>query len=102
MYLSDWVSAQDSASGARREHFRSRAAHVQIMRLKGFFYNKTYAAFCLTHFRLDYNLLTYICLALCTDQAAGMATWNGSIRFLLSSLFATYYIYLQLFRTRLN
>lgn len=54
-----------------REHFRRTRADYAVQRI---FYNKTYAAFCLTHFRLDYNLLTYICCALCEDQAAGMAT----------------------------
>lgn len=63
-----------------REDFRLRALeseHTCTMCSQRIFYNKTYAAFCLTHFKFDYNLLTYICFGFCTSVAARNVTFNS-------------------------
>lgn len=66
--------------GIAREDFRLSAlesAHTCRLYFQRIFFNKTYAAFCLTHFRLDYNLLTYICFGLCVSKAAKIVTYSA-------------------------
>lgn len=48
----------------------SEPVHVQIKHFKGFFTIKHMPRFALTHFKLDYNLLTYICFAFCAIEVA--------------------------------